>query len=88
MTRNRVSPTSINCAIVALRFFFRVTLERADLVQRLTFVRDPRKASIVLSPEEVVRLLEAAPGVKYKGPSASPMARRATRVRGRVESVR
>jgi integrase/recombinase XerD len=66
MTRNRVSPTSINCAIVALRFFFRVTLERADLVQRLTFVRDPRKASIVLSPEEVVRLLEAAPGVKYK----------------------
>jgi integrase/recombinase XerD len=43
-----------------------VTLERADLVQRLTFVREPRKAPIVLSPEEVVRLLEAAPGVKYK----------------------
>ena len=50
-------------AIVALRFFFKVTLERADLVQRLTFVRKPRKAPIVLSPEEVVRLLEAAPGV-------------------------
>ena len=66
MTRNQVSPASVNCAIVALRFFFKVTLERADLVQRLTFVREPRKAPIVLSPEEVVRLLEAAPGVKYK----------------------
>ena len=62
MPRNQVSPASINCAIVALRFFFKVTLERADLVQRLTFVREPRKAPIVLSPEEVVRLLEAAPG--------------------------
>ena len=66
MTRNHVSPASINCAIVALRFFFKVTLERDDLVRRLTFVREPRKAPIVLSPEEVARLLEAAPGVKYK----------------------
>jgi integrase/recombinase XerD len=66
MTRNQVSPTSVNCAIVALRFFFKVTLERADLVQRLAFVHQPRKAPTVLSQEEVVRLLEAAPGVKYK----------------------
>jgi len=66
MTRKQVSAASVNCAIVALRFFFKVTLERADLVQRLTFVREPRKAPIVLSPEEVARLLEAAPGVKYK----------------------
>ena len=66
MTRNHVSPASINCVIVALRFFFKVTLERDDLVRRLTFVREPRKAPIVLSPEEVARLLEAAPGVKYK----------------------
>jgi integrase/recombinase XerD len=66
MTRNQVTAASVNCAIVALRFFFKVTLERADLVQRLTFVREPRKAPVVLSPEEVARLLEAAPGVKYK----------------------
>lgn len=66
MTRNQVSAASVNCAIVALRFFFKVTLERPDLVQRLTFVREPRKAPIVLSPEEVARLLDAAPGVKYK----------------------
>jgi integrase/recombinase XerD len=66
MTRNQVSAASVNCAIVALRFFFKVTLERADLVRRLTVEREPRKAPIVLSPEEVARLLEAAPGVKYK----------------------
>ena len=66
MTRNHVAAPSINCAIVALRFFFKVTLERPDLVRHLTFVHEPRKLPIVLSPEEVARLLEAAPGVKYK----------------------
>ena len=66
MTRNHVGAPSINCAIVALRFFFKVTLERPDLVRHLTFVHEPRKLPVVLSPEEVARLLEAAPGVKYK----------------------
>ena len=66
MTKNHVAAPSINCAIVALRFFFKVTLERPDLVRHLTFVHEPRKLPIVLSPEEVARLLEAAPGVKYK----------------------
>ena len=32
----------------------------------LTFVAEPRKIPVVLSPEEVARFLEAAPGVKYK----------------------
>src|ERR1700731_3643761 len=50
----------------ALRFFFKVTLERDDLVRRLTLVSEPRRVPIVLSPEEVARLLTAAPGVKYK----------------------
>src|SRR5271154_2165534 len=66
MTKTHVGTPSINAAVVALRFFFKVTLERDDLVRRLTFVHQPRRAPIVLSPEEVVRLLEAASGVKYK----------------------
>ena len=66
MTRSRLSAGTINCAIVALRFFFRVTLGRPDLVSRLAFVHQPRKAPVVLSQEEVARLLEAASGVKYK----------------------
>src|SRR5260370_5936520 len=39
MTKTHVSPGSINAAIVALRFFFKVTLARHDRVRRLTFVR-------------------------------------------------
>jgi integrase/recombinase XerD len=66
MTKTHVSPWTINATIVALRFFFKVTLERDDLVRRLTLVSEPRRVPIVLSPEEVARLLSAAPGVKYK----------------------
>jgi integrase/recombinase XerD len=56
----------LNAAIAALRFFFTVTLERPDLVRPLTTVNKPRKAPVVLSKDEVARLLEAAPGLKYK----------------------
>src|ERR1700685_2931914 len=34
MTKTHVSPWTINATIVALRFFFKVTLERDDLVRR------------------------------------------------------
>jgi integrase/recombinase XerD len=53
-------------AIAALRFFCKVTLERPDLVRHLTTVNKPRRAPVVLSQEEVARLLEAAPGLKYR----------------------
>jgi hypothetical protein len=66
MARQQVSPWSINGAIAVLRFFFTVTLERPDLVRPLWIVNEPRKAPVVLSQEEVARLLEAAPGLKYK----------------------
>ena len=66
LAKQQISPGSINAAIAALRFFFTVTLERPDLVRPLTIVNKPRKAPVVLSEEEVARLLEAAPGLKYK----------------------
>jgi len=59
------TPT-INATCAALRFFFKVTLDRPDLAKHLTFVHEPRKVPVVLSPEEVARFLEAAPGIKYK----------------------
>jgi hypothetical protein len=61
-----VRPLTINSSVAALRFFFTVTLGRADMARHLTFVREPRKIPTVLSEEEIVRLLEAAPGPKYK----------------------
>src|SRR5277367_4389304 len=66
MATQQIGAPTINAAIAALRFFFNVTLERPDLVRHLTTVHKPRKAPIVLSQEEMARLLEAAPGVKYK----------------------
>jgi len=56
----------INTTISALRFFFNVTLDRPDLSRHLSTVHEPRKVPVVLSPEEVARFLEAAPGIKYK----------------------
>jgi integrase/recombinase XerD len=66
LTASGVGVPTINQTISTLRFFFKVTLGRPDLVERATFVRKPRKLPVVLSPEEVARLLDAAPGLKYK----------------------
>jgi site-specific recombinase XerD len=66
LTESHVGPRTINSTVTALRFFFGVTVGRLDVTKSLTFVHEPRRLPTVLSPEEVVRLLEAAPGVKYK----------------------
>ncbi|WP_246230384.1 tyrosine-type recombinase/integrase, partial [Bradyrhizobium cytisi] len=49
-----------------MRFFSKVTLRRTDIIEHTTFLHEPRKPPVVLSPEEVARLLDAAPGLKYK----------------------
>jgi integrase/recombinase XerD len=66
LTDSGVRPPTINGAVSALRFFFSITLDRPDVTKLLTFVAEPRKIPLVLSPEEVTRFLEAAPGPKYK----------------------
>ena len=60
------SATSMNAAVSALRFFFGVTLQRNDANAGMTTVREPNKLPVVLSPQEVERLLDAAPGLKYR----------------------
>ena len=73
LRRYRLHPVSsgasaafINSSLTALRFLFMVTLRKPEAVARLPFVPQPRKLPVVLSPEEVSRFLEAAPGLKYK----------------------
>ena len=61
-----VSGTTINATIVGLRFFFETTLERPDTMKRMSSVHVARKLPTVLSAEEVTRLLDAAPGIKYQ----------------------
>ena len=61
-------PSKLNHQASGLRFFFTITLGRADLAHQLARTHYPRKLPHVLSPDEVARLLEAAPGpgLKYK----------------------
>ncbi len=66
LTSSGAGVPKINSTISALRFFFNVTLDRPDLSRHLATIHEPRKVPVVLSPDEVVRFLEAAPGIKYK----------------------
>ncbi len=67
-TETDVGPPSINSAASALRFFFTITAGRTELAHQLARAHYPRKLPRILAPEEVARLLEAAPGpgLKYK----------------------
>ena len=51
----------------ALRFLYRKTLKRRDLAyDDLVFPKTPTKLPVVLSPEEVTCLIEAAPNLLYR----------------------
>ena len=66
MRSEGASATTMNMAVSALRFFFAVTLGRGDAEVGMTTVRTPRRLPVILSPEEVARLLDATPGLKYR----------------------
>ena len=55
-----------NVAATALRFFFKVTLKRHDLAEEVVSTREPRRLPVVLSQEEVGRLLASAINIKHK----------------------
>ena len=55
-----------NVSATALRFFFKITLKRHDLAEELISTREPRRLPVVLSPEEVARLLAAATNIKHR----------------------
>ena len=66
LASNGVSSQTINVTITGLRFFFEVTLEDHQILRRMSSVHEPRKLPVILSPDEVKRLLEATTALKYK----------------------
>ena len=66
MRTSGASATSMNSAVSALRFFFGVTLGRGDAEIGMTTVRQPIRLPVILSPDEVARILEHAPGLKAR----------------------
>ena len=64
MTVSGVRPPTINSTVTALRFFFKVTVDKPETTRHLVFVYEPRKLPRILPSEDVLRLLEAAPNPK------------------------
>jgi site-specific recombinase XerD len=60
LLERKVSWSQFNQIVCSLRFFFNVTLGRPELVEHLPYGKRPRTLPVVLSPDEVLRLLEAA----------------------------
>jgi integrase/recombinase XerD len=63
---NGTSPMSLNAAISGLKFFFDVTLDRGELMAKMQPVPLPQKLPVVLSRDEVTRLLAAAHNLKHQ----------------------
>jgi integrase/recombinase XerD len=57
---------TVNISATALRFFFKVTLKRTDLAAEVVSAREPRRLPVVLSPEEVGRLLASPTNIKHQ----------------------
>src|SRR3974390_48124 len=65
--RDAGMPTpTMNSIVSALRFFFTQTIDRPDLARRLIRVAHPRNLPVVLSRDEVARLLDATTCLKHQ----------------------
>jgi hypothetical protein len=49
-----------------VRFFYGVTLNRAEIPERIAYARTPGKLPAILSADEVVRFLEAVPSLETR----------------------
>jgi integrase len=61
-----VSICTRNRTMTGVAFLFRVTLRRPEIADQIEYIAEPQKIPLVLSPEEVRRLLDAAPGFKCR----------------------
>jgi integrase/recombinase XerD len=55
-----------NQTMTGVKFLFRVTLRRHDLVAEIFHLREPDRVPLVLSKEEVKRILAMAPNLKAR----------------------
>ena len=68
-----ISPVSLNATLSGLKFFFEVTADRLEAVAKMHTVRVPRTLPVVLSRDEAVCLIAAAPPVtRPRSPTTLP----------------
>ena len=66
MVDSGASPITLNATIVGLNFLFSVTLGREEVMAKMQSVRVPHRLPVVLSKEEVARLLGAVGHIKHQ----------------------
>jgi len=79
--------SSVNANASALRFFFKITLKRSDLAEEVVSVREPRRLPVVLSPEEVGRLLALTTNIKHKAALSTHLCYRPAVVGGHISEA-
>jgi len=60
------SPITLNATITGLKFFFDTTLDHGELMAKMSPVRVPQTLPVVLSREEVARLIAAVSNLKHQ----------------------
>jgi integrase/recombinase XerD len=67
LNEKKLAPGTVEARMAALRFLYKKTLKRRDLAyDDLIFPKTPQKLPVVLSQEEVKRLIEAAPNLFHR----------------------
>jgi site-specific recombinase XerD len=61
-----ISPISLNATLTGLKFLFETTLDHPELLTKMHAVHVPHKLPVVLSREEVARLLAAVDNLKHQ----------------------
>ena len=80
----RLAPSSLVVAVSALRFLYRVTLQKRWVFDdMIPAPKKPRSLPVVLSPEEVVQFLDGVKAAKHHAHPDHVLRRRPAHLRGR-----
>lgn len=66
VNERQASWSTFNQAVCALRFLYRVTLSREEIIPQIPYGRREKKLPVVLSVKEVRRLIRAVENVKHR----------------------
>jgi site-specific recombinase XerD len=67
LKEKKLAPGTVEGRMSALRFLYKKVLKRRDIAyDDLIFPKVPRKLPVVLSPEEITQMIEAAPNLMHR----------------------
>jgi integrase len=66
LVEHGISPISLNATLTGLKFLFETTLNHTELLAKMHSVNVPYKLPVVLSREEVARLIAATDNLKHQ----------------------